>query len=61
VLTWDEWRICRPEQVEDVSGADRARADAEWGGTPSGARHLRRDVARSATEEAKIGVLVKKG
>ncbi|MDQ3783738.1 MAG: hypothetical protein M3360_02480, partial [Actinomycetota bacterium] len=24
-----------PEQVEDVSGADRARADAEWGGTPA--------------------------
>jgi AraC-like DNA-binding protein len=24
-----------PEQVEDVSGLDRARADAEWGGTPA--------------------------
>ncbi len=24
-----------PEQVEDVSGADRASADAEWGGTPA--------------------------
>ena len=24
-----------PEQVEDVSGADLARADAEWGGTPA--------------------------
>ena len=23
------------EQVEDVSGADRARADAEWGETPA--------------------------
>jgi transcriptional regulator GlxA family with amidase domain len=41
-----------PEQVEDVSGADRARADAEWGGTisrvtsrPASAQHLR-DLAR---------------
>jgi AraC-like DNA-binding protein len=24
-----------PEQPEDVSGADQARADAEWGGTPA--------------------------
>ena len=35
-----------PEQVEHASGADRARADAEWGGTPA-ARQLRCDVARS--------------
>jgi hypothetical protein len=45
VLTWDEWRIpSGPEQVEDVSGADRARADAEWGGTPAAPRRFQREV-----------------
>jgi AraC-like DNA-binding protein len=46
-----------PEQVEDVSGADRARADAEWGGrqrrkaTPARRGTIAQVTSRSAAAQ----------